>query len=170
MTLVGSTGSGSQDKADEAPNDASQFKYGRAPTSPLPERINPKRPYRGDSDAQNNVNNNNHVPNETLSPPPPTLMTTPCSNNTEETNGKKSLSPKNLNATNDQPNKLTMSTLAAVSISPPNLTNDRRPSVGANVIPHAALCQHRHSLQMNGEGGIYRVRISIRIKSNPYKK
>lgn len=29
----------------------------------------------------------------------------------------------------------------------------RRPSVGYNVIPHAALCQHRYSLQLNGEGG-----------------
>ena len=27
----------------------------------------------------------------------------------------------------------------------------RRPSVGYNVIPHAALCQHRYSLQLNGE-------------------
>ena len=31
--------------------------------------------------------------------------------------------------------------------------NIRRPSVGYNVIPHAALCQHRYSLQLNGEGG-----------------
>lgn len=45
-----------------------------------------------------------------------------------------------------------------LSISPPQVTLDRRPSVGANVIPQAALCQHRHSLQLNGEGGIYRVR------------
>lgn len=38
-----------------------------------------------------------------------------------------------------------------------NLLMDRRPSAGANVIPQAALCQHRYSLQLNGDGGIYRV-------------
>ncbi|KAL1400598.1 hypothetical protein pipiens_007295 [Culex pipiens pipiens] len=33
---------------------------------------------------------------------------------------------------------------------------DRRPSVGHNIaIPHAALCQHRHSLQLNGDGSFY---------------
>ena len=49
--------------------------------------------------------------------------------------------------------------VATTSISPPkiNLLIDRRPSAGANVIPHAALCQHRHSLQINGDGGVYRV-------------
>lgn len=44
-----------------------------------------------------------------------------------------------------------------LSISPPRVMLDRRPSTGANVIPQAALCQHRHSLQMNGDGGVYRV-------------
>lgn len=41
VTLVGSTGSG--DKNDET---EPSFKYGKAPTSPLPERIIPKRPPR----------------------------------------------------------------------------------------------------------------------------
>lgn len=52
---------------------------------------------------------------------------------------------------------------STMSISPPQvgLTLDRRPSVGCNVIPHAALCQHRHSLQMNGEGGVFRVGFTI---------
>lgn len=44
------------------------------------------------------------------------------------------------------------------TISPPHLSAqlDRRPSTGlaANVIPHAALCQHRYSLQLNGDGGV----------------
>lgn len=49
-----------------------------------------------------------------------------------------------------------------MSISPPQVgPTDRRPSVGCNVIPHAALCQHRHSLQMNGEGGVFRVSFTI---------
>lgn len=39
VTLVGSTGSG--DKSDDI-----EFKYGKAPTSPLPERTIPKRPPR----------------------------------------------------------------------------------------------------------------------------
>lgn len=44
-------------------------------------------------------------------------------------------------------------TLAHSAISPPHLGVDRRPSVGCN-IPHAALCQHRYSLQLNGDGGV----------------
>jgi hypothetical protein len=46
VTLVGSTGSG--ENRDETPTEPSlSFKYGKAPTSPLPERINPpKRPPR----------------------------------------------------------------------------------------------------------------------------
>lgn len=47
VTLVGSTGSGGQEKYDETPTEgAPQFSYGRAPTSPLPERKVPKRPAR----------------------------------------------------------------------------------------------------------------------------
>lgn len=47
------------------------------------------------------------------------------------------------------------------TISPPSIgvTFDRRPSAGYNIIPHAALCQHRRSLQLNGEGGTSKVRI-----------
>ncbi|KFB43590.1 AGAP001238-PB-like protein [Anopheles sinensis] len=46
---------------------------------------------------------------------------------------------------------------SAKSISPPHLLpTDRRPSVGHNIaIPHAALCQHRHSLQLNGDGSLF---------------
>lgn len=42
------------------------------------------------------------------------------------------------------------------AISPPHLGlyADRRPSMGGNIIPHAALCQHRYSLQLNGDGGV----------------
>lgn len=47
VTLVGSTGSG--DKCDDTPTDQSSFssfQYGKAPSSPLPERVVPKRPPR----------------------------------------------------------------------------------------------------------------------------
>lgn len=47
VTLIGSTGS--NEKCDETPTatePCSSFKYGKAPTSPLPERIVPKRPPR----------------------------------------------------------------------------------------------------------------------------
>jgi hypothetical protein len=45
VTLVGSTGS--CDKGDETPLEAAaSFQYGKAPTSPLPERVVPKRPPR----------------------------------------------------------------------------------------------------------------------------
>lgn len=51
----------------------------------------------------------------------------------------------------------------------------RRPSVGYNVIPHAALCQHRYSLQLNGEakqkeniGGTQKVSIGPRSSKQFY--
>ncbi|XP_035773427.1 ras-specific guanine nucleotide-releasing factor 2-like isoform X3 [Anopheles albimanus] len=51
----------------------------------------------------------------------------------------------------------TTTATSAKSISPPHLLPmDRRPSVGHNIaIPHAALCQHRHSLQLNGDGSLF---------------
>ncbi|XP_058116353.1 ras-specific guanine nucleotide-releasing factor 2-like [Anopheles ziemanni] len=51
----------------------------------------------------------------------------------------------------------TTTATSAKSISPPHLLpTDRRPSVGHNIaIPHAALCQHRHSLQLNGDGSLF---------------
>lgn len=46
VTLVGSMGSGG-DKCVDTPTETAQtFQYGKAPTSPLPERIVPKRPPR----------------------------------------------------------------------------------------------------------------------------
>lgn len=45
VTLVGSTGSG--EKCDDTPTTPpTSFQYGKAPTSPLPERVIPKRPPR----------------------------------------------------------------------------------------------------------------------------
>lgn len=46
VTLVGSTGSG--EKCDDTPTDppTSSFQYGKVPSSPLPERVIPKRPPR----------------------------------------------------------------------------------------------------------------------------
>lgn len=57
-------------------------------------------------------------------------------------------------------------TSTSTSISPPQLSllTDRRPSVGTNIIPHAALYQHRLSLQYNNsEGTGYKVIISLSI-------
>lgn len=45
VTLVGSTGSG--EKCDDTPTEQkTSFQYGKVPTSPLPERVVPKRPPR----------------------------------------------------------------------------------------------------------------------------
>lgn len=47
--------------------------------------------------------------------------------------------------------------MVGIGVSQPHLSvhsGDRRPSVGCNQIPHAALCQHRYSLQLNGDGGV----------------
>ncbi|CAD7092815.1 unnamed protein product [Hermetia illucens] len=160
VTLVGSTGSGSQDKVDTPTNEEPKhFKYARAPTSPLPERLNPKRkatekegvtplPVTSTTTTPLPIISGKTTAPQIMSPPLPTVTTTPCESHTAPapTPPKRDvISPP-----------ATSSKFPTASISPPkvSLLMDRRPSVGANVIPHAALIQHRHSLQMNGEGGI----------------
>lgn len=174
VTLVGSTGSGGQEKAEDTDNNSSPFKYGRAPSSPLPERI--RRPSchrdtlkeeeveRVDLRAKAQVTS----PTKLIThPPPPLVMTTPC---VSDGAGEGRMRGGSLKV--DQQITINLPKLSAggggvgglsqtLSISPPQVTLDRRPSVGANVIPQAALCQHRHSLQLNGDGGIYRVRGQI---------
>lgn len=171
VTLVGSTGSGGQEKADDTPTDINptQFKYGRAPTSPLPERI--RRPsFQRDTLKEEPGESMVAAVSATITTttiithPPPVVMTTPCvSSNGEGRVRGGSLKvdpqitinlPKPSSSGGSHHHQHQHQTL---SISPPHVSFDRRPSVGANVIPQAALCQHRHSLQLNGDGGIYRV-------------
>lgn len=170
VTLVGSTGSGGQEKADDTPTDINpmQFKYGRAPTSPLPERI--RRPsFQRDTLKEEPGESVAAAVSTTITTttiithPPPVVMTTPCVSSNGEgrvRGGSLKVDPQitiNLpkpssSGGNHHQHQQTL------SISPPHVSFDRRPSVGANVIPQAALCQHRHSLQLNGDGGIYKVR------------
>lgn len=190
VTLVGSTGSGGQEKTDDTPtdnNNAPQFKYGRAPSSPLPERIRRSSFHRdtlkeedveqpGGAAAAASTTSTSAPAMGTMStmtttqithPPPPLVMTTPCVSNSGHGEGR--MRGGSLKVDPQITINLSKPTNAAgggggqssqtLSISPPQVTLDRRPSVGANVIPQAALCQHRHSLQFNGDGGIYRVRM-----------
>lgn len=170
VTLVGSTGSGEQkEKSEETPPEGeTQFRYGKAPTSPLPERI--RRPSAQKEDS---------IPETIIHPP--IVTTTPCSsgsmiNGYKSQDGDNTGTPKRgslkvdpqitINLSKPQPSAHA-SQSQSLSISPPqiNLLLDRRPSAGANVIPQAALCQHRHSLQLNGDGGIYRVSSRVRVSN-----
>ncbi|CRK97308.1 CLUMA_CG010703, isoform A [Clunio marinus] len=153
VTLVGSTGSG--EKCEETPTEStsSTFQYGKVPTSPLPERIIPKRPPRTiEQQAAATID----------------TLTVTKSQQPQVTVESKSIEVKTSIVKSPPPStsklSLTTSTVIATSmittatqkttISPPSIgvTFDRRPSAGYNVIPHAALCQHRYSLQLNGEG------------------
>lgn len=161
VTLVGSTGSGGlNDKFDETtPTDSNTlFKYGKAPTSPLPERVNTRKSIKKDSNDNCNKNNGNddvadspsHPKNLSIHPTVTMMVTSSAGANQEV------ITDDNLTQNNTKTSPLKS------AISPPSTNTmlgfDRRPSVGCNVIPHAALCQHRHSLQMNGEG-VFRVNL-----------
>lgn len=146
--MVGSTGSGGQDKIDfSSPNDENkEFKYGTAPTAPLPER-KPKLPTK-------NVEN---APKEGIVTYvlPPTVTTThynePPKIGVEQLKHKDSIDEDSVTPQMGY-NKSRNPSIISTGLQPHGkLLMDRRPSAGANIIPHAALCQHRHSLQLNGE-------------------
>ncbi|XP_055644260.1 ras-specific guanine nucleotide-releasing factor 2-like isoform X2 [Toxorhynchites rutilus septentrionalis] len=183
VTLVGSTGSGGQDKSgDQTPTDGT-FNYGRAPTAPLPERIHPRgkkditpkiRTTGTSNQTQEHGGVEHHQPQspalqqELIEIPqhPPTVTTSPCQSpssvqsQTVHHNGHDT--PKIITQTYRGTAATTTVTITTPtsthgqSMSPPQLLPaDRRPSVGHNIaIPHAALSQHRHSLQLNGDGSL----------------
>lgn len=178
VTLVGSTGSGSgnhteRDK-DLTPTQegARLFKYGRAPTSPLPERKRDamKPTAHGDNTKSVDVlktSTASTIPMVTTTPrfsltstndeikpvrietsinTKPTIVSTiaksAISSGTSLIHGR---------SRSTSPCKTTTTTTNSGGLQPnmSYLTMNRRPSAGANVIPVAALCQHRHSLQLN---------------------
>lgn len=150
-TLVGSTGSSAgQEKTNEASNasddEQKPFRYGTAPVAPLPERSTQKPGLAKDTG----------IVTHSL---PPTLTTTHYSEGTGPTTkliqsvelakaagGSIDLevSPTKINTTRH------LSIGSVMMQSQGQSLLDRRPSAGANIIPQAALCQHRHSLQLNG--------------------
>ncbi|XP_055550871.1 ras-specific guanine nucleotide-releasing factor 2-like isoform X3 [Wyeomyia smithii] len=191
VTLVGSTGSGGEDKSEDQTPTEGTFKYGKVPTSPLPERVNPKQrkepltPTICTTDTSNTTQQQQHQQLQQqqqikIPQSPPTVTTTPCHNPTsnsvqqqqhQQQTGKEHAtvyqngheSPKIITQSylsTTTTTTVTITTTATTtataiqSISPPHLLPmDRRPSVGHTIaIPHAALCQHRHSLQLNGDG------------------
>lgn len=182
VTLVGSTGSG--DKCDDTPTAESTltFKYGKVPTSPLPERVVPKRPPRTieqmamttDTSTVSKV----QLPQtmKTIESKPadakPSIMKRPSVGSatsslnltasavittsivtTSITAQKTTISPPSIGVTFDRQALIQIS----VGVERVDTSRFRRPSVGYNVIPHAALCQHRYSLQLNGEGAASKV-------------
>ncbi|XP_055608642.1 ras-specific guanine nucleotide-releasing factor 2-like isoform X3 [Uranotaenia lowii] len=214
VTLVGSTGSGGQDKSEDQTPTEGTFKYGKAPTGPLPERVNPKQ--RKDSTPTICTTDTSNMPQQhqdikqkqqqqqqhqqiKIPQTPPTVTTTPCHSPTPAQVHQPPLSPglqqqqqhhqqhqqqspkeqlpvcqnghegpkiitqsylgggTTTTSTTTVTITTTTTTTPAKTISPPHLLPmDRRPSVGHTIaIPHAALCQHRHSLQLNGDGSFY---------------
>lgn len=163
VTLIGSTGSGGQERqADDTPTDtnSTQFKYGRAPTSPLPERIRRPSCHRDtlkeeEAEQVHSTTTTSVVTMTTLitHPPPPLVMTTPCGGGggmDGRVRGGSLKVDSQITINLPKPTTGGGQCQQTLSISPPHVALDRRPSVGANVIPQAALCQHRHSLQLNG--------------------
>lgn len=168
VTLVGSTGSGSgnhneRDKDLTPTKEGTRlFKYGRAPTSPLPERKRkPVDASGGDlfKDDMHKMLSVSSIPRssvtstlgdvkvtrfETAINTKPTIVSTiaksPISTATSLIYGR---------SRSASPSKATTSTSGGLQPNMNYLTMNRRPSAGANVIPVAALCQHRHSLQLN---------------------
>lgn len=206
VTLVGSTGSNERDK-DITPTQEGRnlFNYGRAPTSPLPERKRKPVPAEsteqknGDSKADKTSKSGSpHTQEQPSSPPslpakpPPTVTTTHYGDASSEvveeeicieTVTSKAITSSTVSATvksettpsstvnggrSTSPSRSTLSKFGFGSSGSgglqPNvhlLSMNRRPSAGANVIPVAALCQHRHSLQLNGSdmGGIHKIQM-----------
>lgn len=164
VTLVGSTGSGSFERTDSTTTELSsttattttatstseskQYKFGTAPTAPLPERIRSKVTAPKDSDSSKNLNSQSLPPTVTTTH----YVETEGSTFTQESQQK----PVDV----DEPRPKSRSSSTVSTLQPHKTLLDRRPSAGANIqIPHAALCQHRHSLQLNGDSGLPRVRI-----------
>lgn len=153
VTLVGSTGSGGQDKSETnlagTGDDSKEHKYGVAPSGPLPERI-PLAPAS---------QKNGDIPKEgiiTYALPPTVTTTHYCETRTPASSTKVIFD----DASTTINNKTRTSSIAAIGLQPHGkFLMDRRPSAGANIIPHAALCQHRHSLQLNNgdTGGLIKV-------------
>lgn len=163
VTLVGSTGSGHENKSDSTtPTECSgQFPYGKAPPkSPLPERIRPKLKT---SEAQESHDSPSRSITQSISPPTVTMTT--ITGAQEVINN---LGEKNFNTTRSSSLKITSSNMS-LQHNANSLGIDRRPSVGCNIIPHAALFQHRHSLQINGDSGIHRVRNKSLLRWNFFK-
>lgn len=165
VTLVGSTGSGSgnhneRDK-DLTPTQEGirLFKYGRAPTSPLPERKRKPADAGGGKDDALKHSSALSTPRSSLTSTAeevkltriettintkPTIVSTiaksPIASGTSLILGR---------SRSASPSKATTGTSGGLTPNMSYLTMNRRPSAGANVIPVAALCQHRHSLQLN---------------------
>lgn len=145
VTLVGSTGSGSGgEKGDEASTSD------KAPTTVLPERVIPKRPPRTIEQQAAALAAANTVTTTTakITAKPPTSAP-PVIVDARKLSTSSNISTSIIVTTPSISSSSVMPKSSA--ISPPSVSFDRRPSVGYNVIPHAALCQHRYSLQLNDE-------------------
>lgn len=186
VTLVGSTGSG--DKCDETPTDQSlSFQY--APSVPLPERVIPKRPPRTIEQQALTTNTPTvakiqapqvvkpiietrtiEVKPSIIKPAAPTTTTTRAlsltttvittSVLTATTSVKSMISPPSIGVTFDR----WKSRFFFVEPRKTCFFPSRRPSVGYNAIPHAALCQHRYSLQLSGESAASKVNLFRRVR------
>lgn len=170
VTLVGSTGE--QDKDLTPTTVENPFQYGCAPSSPVPERK--RKPSESSSTMQSDFRTREKKEH-----------TRDLSQNGMHETIKIEKTETHLNSKPTIVSTLAKSAIASVSngrtLSPnqssglqPNmkyLTMNRRPSAGANVIPVAALTQHRRSLQLNASDinfGGNRVSFTLRFQSFCY--
>jgi hypothetical protein len=113
VTLVGSTGSG-VDKCDETPTEPTlSFKYGKAPTSPLPERVIPKRPPRTIEQQASITESTITTVSKTQQLP----HTTKSINSTEVKTSIIKIAPPPSTLITQSPNTLTISTSSSISTS-----------------------------------------------------
>lgn len=167
ITLVGSTGSGS------APNDigketngSREFKYPKAPTSPLPERkrksnlpdSNKNGIHENEFETVKTINNDESNKNVKISE----SVTVSSKPKIVSAVTKSSLKDDGSRTTSPQVTPIKMSSNVLQPMS--YLTMNRRPSVGTIGVPVAALSQHRRSLQLNSSNsdsfGFQKVKIN----------
>lgn len=161
VTLVGSTGSGGPDKVeatmssisltDTTTDESKEFKYGMAPKGPLPERRSSKVIVPSRSASKDEPSRKDSIITYAL---PPTVTTTHYCSDTPTSSRKNLLDDPSVTMSSPLHSRQRAPSISATGLLPhAKHLMDRRPSAGANIIPHAALCQHRHSLQLNGDGG-----------------
>lgn len=155
-TLMGSSGSSSTGNMDKnkhtTTDDNSQrtstdisnfFQFNKTPKSPVPER----KQFKSKSKAEKD--NSNELSSKIMAPPKVTTT------NYGETDSiqQQQASTNDLTCSEQSINNINISVTTNLVMSsrlqPINNLMNRRPSAGANVIPHAALFHHRHSLQLN---------------------
>lgn len=173
ITLVGSTGSGTapnENDKDDRTEVTLQFKYTKAPTSPLPERK--RKPSAQENGKSEGSRTEPKVETSTSQKSPEFFDTMKNVKISEAVSisskpkivsavAKTGLRDEGIKSAQCSPIKFSSNVLQPMSY----LTMNRRPSAGTIGVPVAALSQHRRSLQLNSsEGGFGIPKVAIQLK------